>query len=90
MLHDRPAGFWVFLAVAGMVCGTVFGEAVSALLPDTSYALRQFFSGSAGISLGPLGFDLFILSFRLEEIAFRVNIMTFAGLLIVGFLYRWF
>jgi hypothetical protein len=90
LLHDRPAGFWVFLAVAGMVCGTVMGEAVASLLPDTSYALKQFFSGSAGVSLGPLGFDLFILRFRLEEIALRVNIMTFTGLLVVGFLYRWF
>ncbi len=90
MLHDRPAGFWIFLALAGMVCGTVFGEAVAALLPDTSYALRQFFSGSAGVSLGPLGFDLYIFRFRLEEIAVRVNIMTFAGLLVVGVLYRWF
>lgn len=90
MLHDRPAGFWVFLAVAGMVCGTAFGEAVAALLPDTSYALRQFFSGSAGVSVGPFGFDLYILRFHLEEIAVRVNIMTFVGLLVVGFLYRWF
>jgi len=90
LLHDRPTGFWVFLAVAGMVCGTVFGEAVASLLPDSSHALRQFFSGSAGISAGPIGFDLLILRFRLEEIALKVNIMSFVGLLVVGFLYRWF
>lgn len=90
MLHGRSSGFWVFLALAGMVTGTVFGEAVSALLPDSSVALRQFFSGSAELSLGPLGFDLYIIRFQLAEIAVKLNIMTFAGLMTVGVLYKWF
>lgn len=90
MLHGRSSGFWVFIAVAGMVTGTVFGEAVSALLPDGSVALRQFFGGNAEFSVGPIGFDIYILRFRLAEIAIRMNIMTFAGLVTVGVLYKWF
>ena len=90
MLHGRSTGFWVFMAVSGMVTGTIFGEAVSALLPDSSVALKQFFGGSAEFSLGPLGFDIYILRFQLAEIAVKLNIMTFAGLITVGVLYKWF
>lgn len=90
MLHGRSTGFWVYLSLAGMITGTVFGEAIGAILPDESVALRQFFSGSAGVSFGPFGFDLYILRFHLTEIALRVNIMTFAGLVAAGILYKWF
>ncbi|MCK5840632.1 MAG: hypothetical protein KAH31_00575 [Candidatus Sabulitectum sp.] len=90
MLHGRSTGFWIFLALAGMMTGTVFGEAVAAVLPDGSVALRQFFSGSAEFSIGPLGFDIYILRFYLAVIAVKLNIMTFAGLLAVGVLYKWF
>ncbi len=90
MLHGRSTGFWIFIAVAGMVTGTVFGEAVGALLPDGSVALKQFFTGSAEFSVGPIGFDLYILRFNLAEIAVKLNLMTFAGLLAVGVLYKWF
>ncbi len=90
MLHGRSTRFWVFIALAGMMTGTVFGEAIGAVLPDGSVALKQFFSGSAEFSVGPLGFDLYILRFHLTEIAVKLNIMTFAGLLAVGVLYKWF
>ena len=80
----------MFLAVAGMVTGTVFGEAVSALMPDGSVALKQFFGGNAEFSLGPVGFDLYILRFQIAVIAVKLNIMTFAGLVTVGVLYKWF
>jgi hypothetical protein len=90
LLNGRSTGFWVFIAVAGMMTGTVFGEAVGAVLPDSSVALRQFFSGGAEFSVGPLGFDIYILRFQIAEIAVKLNIMTFAGLLAVGVLYKWF
>ncbi|PIE51713.1 hypothetical protein CSA37_04950 [Candidatus Fermentibacteria bacterium] len=90
MLHGRSTGFWIFISLAGMITGTVMGEAVCALLPDSSVALRQFFGGSAEISIGPLGFDLYIIRFQLSEIAVRLNIMTFAGLAVTGVLYKWF
>ena len=90
MLHGRSTGFWVFIAVAGMMTGTVFGEAIGVILPDNSVALRQFFSGNAEFVIGPVGFDIYILRFHLAEIAFKFNIMTFAGLLAVGVLYKWF
>ncbi|MCK5131529.1 MAG: hypothetical protein KAR40_05195 [Candidatus Sabulitectum sp.] len=90
MLHGRSTGFWIFIALAGMMTGTVFGEAIGAVLPDSSAALRQFFSGSAEFSIGPLGFDIYILRFHLTEIAVKLNIMSFAGLLAVGVLYKWF
>ncbi len=90
MLHGRSTGFWVFIAFAGMMTGTVFGEAIGAVLPDSSVALKQFFSGGAEFSVGPLGFDLYILRFQLAEIAVKLNIMSFAGLLAVGVLYKWF
>ena len=90
MLHGRTTGFWIFLAVAGMVTGTVFGEAVASILPDNSVALKQSFGGNAEFSIGPIGFDIYILRFNLAVIAFKLNIMTFAGLLSVGVLYKWF
>ncbi len=90
LLHGRSTGFWIFIAVAGMITGTVFGEAVAAVLPDSSVALKQFFSGSAEFSVGPVGFDFYILRFNLAEIAIKLNLMTFAGLLAVGVLYKWF
>lgn len=90
MLHGRSTGFWIFIAFAGMMTGTVFGEAIGAVLPDSSVALRQFFSGGAEFGIGPIGFDLYILRFHLTEIAVKLNIMTFAGLLAVGVLYKWF
>jgi len=90
LLHGRSTGFWIFIALAGMMTGTVFGEAVGAVLPDSSVALRQFFSGGAELAVGPVGFDIYILRFHLTEIAVKLNIMTFAGLLAVGVLYKWF
>ena len=90
MLHGRSTGFWIFIALAGMMTGTVFGEAIGAILPDNSVALRQFFSGGAEFGIGPIGFDLHILRVHLTEITVKLNIMTFAGLLAVGVLYKWF
>jgi len=78
------------MAMAGMITGTLIGQAVCALLPDGSVALRQFFGGNAEVAIGPIGFDLYILRFHLAEIAVKVNIMTFAGLVSVGVLYKWF
>ncbi len=90
MLHGKSTGFWVFLALSGMITGTIFGEAIASILPDNSVALKQFFSGNAEFSIGPIGFDIYILRFNLAVIAVKLNIMTFAGLLSVGVLYKWF
>jgi hypothetical protein len=90
LLHNRSTGFWVLLSIAGMVTGTVLGEAIGAILPDSSTALKTFFSGSLDLSLGPLKIDLVVFRFALEEIGLKVNLMSFVGLVITGFLYRWF
>jgi len=90
MLHSKPAGFWIFMALAGMVTGTVVGEAMGVLLPDSSATLRTFFSGSLDLTLGPVRFDIVILRFGLDEFGLKLNVMSFVGLVIVGYLYRWF
>ena len=90
MLHNRPTGFWIFLALAGMITGTVVGEGLGAVLPDSSAALRTFFSGSLDLSLGPARFDIVVLRFGLQEIGMKLNVMSFVGLVLVGYLYRWF
>lgn len=90
MLHDRSTGFWIVISFLGMMTGTIFGEAIAAVLPESSTALRSFFAGSLEFSVGPLGFDLIVFRFALQEIAFKLNLMSFAGLMFVGYLYRWF
>ena len=90
MLHNRSTGFWIAISFFGMMTGTVLGEAIAALLPETSTALRSFFGGSLEFSIGPLGLDLIVFRFALEAIAFKLNLMSFAGLMFVGYLYRWF
>lgn len=78
------------MSLLGMMAGTAFGEAVAVILPDTATTLRSFFAGALEFSLGPFRLDLIVMRFRLEEIAFRVNLMSFLGLILVGTLYRWF
>jgi hypothetical protein len=78
------------MSVLGMVAGTALGEAVAYILPDTATTLKTFFAGSLDFSVGPLRMDLVILRFALEEIGVKVNLMSFVGLIVVGFLYRWF
>ena len=90
MLHNRSNAFWITISFFGMMTGTVFGEAIAALLPESSTALRSFFGGALEFSVGPLGFDLIVFMFALQEIAFKLNLMSFAGLMFVGYLYRWF
>ena len=90
MLHNRSTLFWITISFLGMMTGTVFGEAIAVTLPESSTALRSFFAGSLEFSVGPAGFDLIVFKFALEEIAFKLNFMSFAGLMIVGYLYRWF
>ncbi|MBN2586711.1 MAG: hypothetical protein JXA64_00900 [Candidatus Fermentibacteraceae bacterium] len=90
MLHNRSTGFWIAISFFGMMTGTVFGEAMAAVLPESSTALKSFFGGALEFSIGPFGFDLVVLRFALEEIAFKLNLMSFAGLMFVGYLYRWF
>ncbi|MBD3277507.1 MAG: hypothetical protein GF388_04330 [Candidatus Aegiribacteria sp.] len=90
MLHDRSTGFWIVISFLGMMTGTILGEAIAAILPESSTALRSFFAGSLEFSVGPLGFDLIVFRFALQEIAFKLNLMSFAGLMFVGYLYRWF
>ncbi len=90
MLHNRSTRFWIIISFLGMMTGTAFGEGIAAILPESSIALTSFFSGSLEFSLGPFGFDLIIFRFALEEIAFKMNLMSFAGLMFVGYLYRWF
>ncbi len=90
MLQDRSTGFWIIISLLGMMTGTALGEGIAAVLPETSIALRSFFGGELEVSLGPFGLDLVVFRLALEEIAFRVNLMSFAGLLVVGYLYRWF
>ncbi|OPL18478.1 MAG: hypothetical protein AVO35_03880 [Candidatus Aegiribacteria sp. MLS_C] len=90
MLHNRSTGFWLAISFFGMMTGTVMGEAIAAVLPESSTALRSFFGGALEFSVGPFGFDLVVFRFALEEIAFRLNLMSFAGLMFVGYLYRWF
>ena len=90
MLHNRSTGFWIVISFMGMITGTVLGEGIAAVLPETSTALRSFFAGSLEFSIGPFGVDLVEFRFALQEIAFRANLMSFAGLMIVGYLYRWF
>jgi hypothetical protein len=78
------------MSVLGMVAGTALGEGVAYILPDTATTLKTFFAGSLDFSVGPLRMDLVILRFALEEIGVKVNLMSFVGLIVVGFLYRWF
>ncbi|MEN8209415.1 MAG: hypothetical protein ABFR50_09190 [Candidatus Fermentibacteria bacterium] len=90
MLHNRSNTYWVVISFLGMMTGTVLGEAIAAILPESSAALRSFFGGALEFSIGPFGFDLIVFRFALEEIAFKLNLMSFAGLMFVGYLYRWF
>ena len=90
MLANRPPGFWILLSLAGLITGTILGEAIGAILPETSTSLRTFFSGSVEVSVGPLRVDLVVFRFGLEEIGFSFNLMSFVGLVVVGYLYRWF
>jgi hypothetical protein len=90
LLHNRSTGFWVVLSIAGMITGSVLGEAIGAVLPDTSMTLKTFFSGSLDLVLGPFKIDLVVFRFALAEIGLKVNLMSFVGLVITGFLYRWF
>ncbi len=90
MLNKRPPGFWIAMSLLGMIAGTAFGEAVAVILPDTATTLRSFFAGSLEFSLGPFRLDLLVMRFAIEEIACRVNLMSFLGLILVGVLYRWF
>jgi hypothetical protein len=78
------------MSILGMVAGSVFGEAVASILPDTATTLKAFFAGSLEFSVGPLRMNLVILRFALEEIGVKLNLMSFVGLIVVGFLYRWF
>lgn len=78
------------MSLLGMIAGTAFGEAVAVILPDSATTLRSFFAGALEFSLGPLRLDLVVMRFALEEIGFRVNLMSFMGLISVGVLYRWF
>lgn len=87
---NRSAGFWVLMSFLGMMTGTAFGEGIAAILPETSMALKTFFAGTLDFSIGPIGFDLVVFRFALEEIGFRLNLMSFVGLMLVGYLYRWF
>jgi hypothetical protein len=90
VLHNRPPGFWVAMSILGMIAGTALGEAVASILPDTATTLKTFFAGSLNFAVGPLRVDMVILRFALEEIGVKVNLMSFVGLVVVGFLYRWF
>jgi len=90
LLNKRPPGFWIAMSLLGMMAGTAFGEGMALILPDTASTLRSFFAGSLEFSLGPFRLDLVVMRFALEEIAFRVNLMSFLGLILVGVLYRWF
>lgn len=90
MLHSRPPGFWIAMSLFGMIAGTAFGEAMGAVLPDTATTLRSFFAGTLEVSLGPFSLDLLVLRLGLQELAVRVNLMSFLGLVAVGVLYRWF
>jgi len=90
VLQNRSTGFWIAISFLGMMTGTAFGEAIAAILPETSTALQSFFAGSLEFSIGPVGFDLVVFRFALEEIGFRLNLMSFVGLMLVGYLYRWF
>jgi hypothetical protein len=90
LLNRRPPGFWIAMSLLGMMAGTAFGEAMAVVLPDSATTLRAFFAGSMEFALGPFRLDLIVMRFSLEEIAFRVNLMSFLGLILVGTLYRWF
>ncbi len=90
MLHNRPPGFWIAMSLFGMIAGTAFGEGVAAVLPDTATTLKSFFAGSMEVSLGPFALDLLVLRLAVGEIALKVNLMSFMGLVMVGFLHRWF
>jgi len=90
LLNKRPPGFWIVMSLLGMIAGTAFGEAVAVILPDSATTLRSFFAGTLEFSLGPFRLDLVVMRFALEEIGFRVNLMSFMGLIMVGVLYRWF
>ncbi len=90
MLNKRPPGFWIVMSLLGMIAGTAFGEAVAVILPDSATTLRSFFAGTLEFSLGPFRLDLVVMRLALEEIGFRVNLMSFMGLIMVGVLYRWF
>jgi len=90
LLHERSTRFWIIVSILGMMTGTVLGEAIAGLLPESSAALRSFFGGTLEFSIGPFRLDLVVFRFALEEIAFRLNLMSFAGLMMVGYLYRWF
>ena len=90
MLHNRSSGFWIAISLMGMMTGTVLGEAIAAVLPESSTALRSFFGGSLEFSIGPFALNLVVFRFALEQIALKLNLMSFAGLMFVGYLYRWF
>ncbi len=90
MLEKRSPKFWLVISFLGMMAGSALGEGIAAILPDTSIALRTFFAGSVEFSIGPIAIDLVVFRFALQEIGFRLNVMSFAALMIVGYLYRWF
>ncbi len=86
-MRRRGLGYYALLLVMGSVIGSVVGDAINAVLPES--VVKQFFLRHlVDFSFGPATVNLNVVSFTLG-FSLNINIIGVLGIVIIAYLLRW-
>jgi len=86
-LRKKGLGYLVFIAVLGIVFGSILGEILGLLLPPG--LVKDFFLKSITLGFSPTEVNLNILRFQFG-LWLKLNIVGVLGVLFAAYIYRWY
>lgn len=78
----RRAGRLLLVVLIGLVLGALLTELAVRFMPES--AAREFFTTSVAAAFGPLVIDLVAVGITLGPLVWHLNMLSAAGILLVG------
>ena len=91
-MRDKPLPVLVVVIITGFVVGSILGQALGLLLPESTPKafLLESYSPSFGFaSDGPMIIDLFVIKLKLG-VQFTFNIVGVIGVAVASYIFRWY
>lgn len=90
-MRDKPLGVLIFVVFVGLIIGSVLGQIVGGLLPESTPKDFLLGSYSPSFGFGDQGFliDLYVIKIKLG-LQFTFNIIGLIGMSISVYIFRWY
>ncbi|MBL8025610.1 MAG: DUF4321 domain-containing protein [Fibrobacteres bacterium] len=91
-MRDKPLSVLLVIIVTGFIVGSILGQALGLLLPESTpkaFLLESYSPSFGFLDNGPLIIDLFVIKIKFG-VQFTFNIVGVIGVAVASYIFRWY